>query len=330
MLLFAASIVISLFVLEFGLRVALGAPPAWRYPQESYVTDAEVGYALRPLQDGFTIAAPFHINSKGIRDTEYASFPARDVVRILALGDSQTFGVGVRSDETWPKQLERALEAAQPTHRFEVLNAGLPASATLNQARLLPRLLEAYHPACVVLGFYVNDVVALKAAAPFQIAEGSELTKRIVYIAKRSALVSSVLHVLLPIWNGPDAQAEALHEQGVLEDDGSPSVEAGWAQVDGSLASIARAALTRGACLAVLAMPRVDQIDGRESTTRYQERLRMLTERLVVPMVDPLESLRQERAQPLLVAWDGHYSGTAQGIMARELTSHVLAALNRP
>jgi hypothetical protein len=69
-----------------------------------------------------------NINSHGLRDEEFSLAKPADRFRILALGDSFTYGHGVRSEETYVKQLEAMLNHKLGNRgiRYEVLNAGVP------------------------------------------------------------------------------------------------------------------------------------------------------------------------------------------------------------
>ena len=62
-------------------------------------------------------------NSHGLRGAELAAKGTRK--RILAVGDSTTFGLGVNDEEAWPAQLEQLLNARGPEPQYEVLNAGV-------------------------------------------------------------------------------------------------------------------------------------------------------------------------------------------------------------
>jgi lysophospholipase L1-like esterase len=78
------------------------------------------------------------------------------VVRILALGDSFTWGDKVAdSDSTWPARLEVELSGRG---QVEVLNLGQRGWTTYNEGELLRRLGWQLDPQLVVWQFYVNDV----------------------------------------------------------------------------------------------------------------------------------------------------------------------------
>ena len=124
--LLTGSIVFALILLEISLRIILPTPIKWKYPQESYIYDSEIGHWLKPNHKAFTHDKAVSVNSIGIRDFEYPSIPLSGVYRILALGDSQTFGNGLELMDTWPKQLEKILNQTDNDSHFEVLNAGLP------------------------------------------------------------------------------------------------------------------------------------------------------------------------------------------------------------
>jgi lysophospholipase L1-like esterase len=95
-------------------------------------------------------------NSLGLRGPEVG--PKRGL-RILALGDSFTFGVGARQEETWPARLAELLGA-------EVLNAGAPGFGVPDAVAWYERYGAQLDPDVVVLAvFLAND---LQDASPDQ------------------------------------------------------------------------------------------------------------------------------------------------------------------
>src|SRR5439155_4351271 len=105
-----ASVCAALLVLELSLRAFYPAPVRFLYPQESYDLDPEIGHVLRPSQTAFTHDRSVHTNTLGFRDREFSPYSAPATLRVLALGDSQTFGNGLDLADTWPKQLEGMLQ----------------------------------------------------------------------------------------------------------------------------------------------------------------------------------------------------------------------------
>jgi lysophospholipase L1-like esterase len=75
--------------------------------------------------------------------------------RVLALGDSCTFGLGVEDDATWPAQLERALRTQGID--AEVVNAGVPGYSAFQGMRFLETRGLSLEPDVVVVTFGFND-----------------------------------------------------------------------------------------------------------------------------------------------------------------------------
>ncbi len=102
------------------------------------------------------LRAHVHRNSEGFRDREFSPAPAPGVHRILAVGDSFTFGSGVpRVEDTWPRVLESRLVAAGEA--AEVLNLAVPGTGTSFQRDLLLRKGYRLRPERIVIGFVPND-----------------------------------------------------------------------------------------------------------------------------------------------------------------------------
>ena len=75
------------------------------------------------------------------------------VKRIIALGDSVTFGLGVHAHETWPAVLERSLD------NVEVFNLAMCGWDVEQSVSLAVGELEAWTPDLVVWGNFPNDIL---------------------------------------------------------------------------------------------------------------------------------------------------------------------------
>lgn len=93
-------------------------------------------------------------NSRGLRgQTEY-EVPAPALTRrIVVLGDSFTWGLGVRDEETWPAVLQTLLGDVQ------VINLGVIGYGTDQQYLRLVEEGFRYEPDLVILGFFGPDAV---------------------------------------------------------------------------------------------------------------------------------------------------------------------------
>ncbi len=77
-------------------------------------------------------------------------------VRILAVGDSHTYGGGVEREESYPAQLQRALDERLPG-AYSVMNLGLPGMSSTQLRNRLPIWVQRYRPDVLIVWVGVND-----------------------------------------------------------------------------------------------------------------------------------------------------------------------------
>src|SRR4051812_45908155 len=121
-------------------------------------TDPRVLFEPRPGFNGFSEGTSVSTNSHGLREREFPLAKPADTRRVLFLGDSVTFGAGVRDSEPYARLLELDLEAdgAGP---IETINAGVVGYNTIQELGRLEDVGLAYQPDVVVLTFLVNDLL---------------------------------------------------------------------------------------------------------------------------------------------------------------------------
>ncbi|MBI4617747.1 MAG: SGNH/GDSL hydrolase family protein [Planctomycetes bacterium] len=114
---------------------------------------------LRPNYETVVEEVSVHTNSEGFRDDEFAPEKPPGEFRILAVGDSFTFGNKVAQGETWPQQLERILllETGRPV---QVINAGRWGLDTRDEMNELRKWAPKYSPDAVLLAYVHNDVTS--------------------------------------------------------------------------------------------------------------------------------------------------------------------------
>jgi lysophospholipase L1-like esterase len=115
------------------------------------------------------------INSKGMRDFEYAYEKPPGTFRILVLGDSVTFGWGVPMEDTYPKMLEKELNARGGGVHYQVLNAGTGNYGTREEAVFLREEGLKYSPDMIILAFFVNDAEMIAPVRQYGIKRHSYL-----------------------------------------------------------------------------------------------------------------------------------------------------------
>jgi len=97
---------------------------------------------------------PQGTNSLGLRGSEFAPQPPQGKRRILFMGDSVVYGMGVAPDSTIPASLEQLLGPDE----YEVLNAGVIGYHAMQYAQQMRELPALLNPDEIVLGITLNDV----------------------------------------------------------------------------------------------------------------------------------------------------------------------------
>jgi len=133
-------------------------------PQEvgpvRFACHPELGYIPVPGQQGerrlpgvFTFR--YSNNSLGWRGRrEYREVKPTEY-RVLFLGDSFTYGLGVDDDQTFAVQMEKDLRAG--LWSVEVMNAGCPGKGTDYALKCFQTVGRKFHPDLTALGFLGND-----------------------------------------------------------------------------------------------------------------------------------------------------------------------------
>jgi lysophospholipase L1-like esterase len=163
------SLVITLFILEFFMRLLLGEKPGnkgrlfktsiSRFPLGSQEND---GYSSVFLKNNSPVigGVEVYINNLGLRDykARRKTKPER-IKRIAIFGDSFAFGQGNKDRETFPAQLEKILHTKNVEFKnLEVLNFGVPGFNTIQEFIYLKRFGIQFKPDVVLLQWLFNDV----------------------------------------------------------------------------------------------------------------------------------------------------------------------------
>jgi lysophospholipase L1-like esterase len=79
-----------------------------------------------------------------------------DTIRILCLGDSNTFGIGAPKGYSYPEQLQRMLNN-NSSKKFIVFNGGIPGSNSSNLYNNLENNIQRYNPNIIIVLVGSND-----------------------------------------------------------------------------------------------------------------------------------------------------------------------------
>jgi lysophospholipase L1-like esterase len=161
-----------------------------------YVADARAGYRLTPGFSGRLErrehVTDFSVNAAGLRGGEIGPKSKR---RVLALGDSMTWGWGVSQGEEWIHAAAREV-ARLGGPEIESLNGGVNGYGTANELARLEELGPELSPDLVLVGFFINDFAdnLLGATGAYAVRDGylfdlaSQQTFREDWLTRRSHL----------------------------------------------------------------------------------------------------------------------------------------------
>ena len=272
-------------------------------------------------------AVEFRYNELGFRDVEWG--PKRpDVRRVIVLGDSFTEGWGVREADTYPRVLERLLNAAEPG-RWEVRNAGrrgadFPALFDTFETTL------AFGPDLLVYGMVPNDVDRSPEVAARQryvndwILDQSRLSTGEPPPVSRSRLVALV-EDRLSAWR-IDRTSTAWYRDLY----GEPN-RAGWRRTQDRLREMDGRLRAQRARFLVAAWPLLVGLDGRYPFQEGHDAVARFCADAGLACHDLLPALRSRPTADLIVhPADRHPSAEAHRLAAESLAPVVRSMVDAP
>jgi len=153
------SLVVALALGEWVCRLAhLG--DIILYERGMYVesTDPDLAYELKPGYDGTSYGSEVAVNSMGFRGPECSTEPRPGVFRVVCVGDSFTFGMGVKYEQAWPARLQTELPPPAGFREVEVINAGVSGYNLIQYCQEIADKVIPLKPHLVVVGLVGNDL----------------------------------------------------------------------------------------------------------------------------------------------------------------------------
>jgi lysophospholipase L1-like esterase len=353
LILLGFSLVFSLLVAELAVRLV--RPQAVMTVSPGlYQPDPPRRYRIAPsFQGRITNQAEFDTevatNREGLRGPEVGPKPAGGL-RILAIGDSFTFGVGARQDETWPARLEKSMPNVQ------VLNAGAPGFGVPDEVAWFEAHGAGLQPDAVIVAvFLAND---LQDASPDQpkvaVVDGSLVVpgetgglRRWLYYHSHlfRLLKSSVLEGRVRSLLGlkePWATRELRAEFSLYAPELPEALRKGAEATDAAVARLA----SRGVPAVAVLIPSLPQVDPRrwaalldrfgldpsDHDPRRPNRLfREIFERHGIPVLDLTDTFAAaiRKGQRIYYPIDQHLTPAGYDLMARTIGGFLPQARRR-
>ncbi|MCE9593764.1 MAG: SGNH/GDSL hydrolase family protein [Planctomycetes bacterium] len=157
-----------------------------------------LAYELAPSVDQDSLGVRVKTNALGLRDHELLDASTPNLFRVLAVGDSVTFGYRVDEPDCFASVLERELanSALAETRVFDVLNLGVSGYSTRDELAAFEGKWLALEPRLVLLNYCLNDP---------EIEPMQQLQR--VFVAPRWWQYSHLLRFLVQKWQVKNVQA---------------------------------------------------------------------------------------------------------------------------
>ncbi|MBX7166103.1 MAG: SGNH/GDSL hydrolase family protein [Pirellulales bacterium] len=320
---------VSLVALELATRAIFDrhgmhyAIEMWKYARllKRPSPVAGMGHEHIPGGRARLMGVDVEINSQGLRGPELSVAKPPGVYRILALGDSITFGWGAAFDASYPAVLQGILNRSAATapadpaatvRRYEVINSGVGNYNTVQEVAYFRERGLALQPDLVMLGFFLNDAEPQSHPARHFLARNSYL-----YVFAASGYDS--------LSRGWGLHSDWRDYYAGLYRDSAP----GWQACRGAIAELIDLCHEHQLPLVVLLIPELHQL-GNDYPFRYvHQKVAALAQGPQVSVLD-LTSAFDGQNPPTLWVSPGDAHPNAQGhqilaeAIARGLTTTVL------
>ncbi|MFP6769084.1 MAG: SGNH/GDSL hydrolase family protein [Planctomycetaceae bacterium] len=272
------------------------------------------------------------VNGVGLRGPEIASQKPEGTLRLLGLGDSFTFGVGVRDDDTFLRRLETRLSARTSC---QVLNAGTQGYNTHDQQLVLEDRWLGFKPDIVLVVFYLNDVYRDEAAVAFwNNGEGDGVYLRPTGAARFSLLADWCQHS----WRARALQQRMIrhYDQAYFTDPkqffANPQApdarKMDWPSSRHALERIAELGRDHGFRVGLAIFPELMSLDDDYPFAAIHELVAAACHKIGLPVHDLFPALKGHAARDLWVhPTDHHPNELAHDLVARSLEQFVRDSL---
>lgn len=313
--------IIILLILEVTVRVFQLAP---QLPENLGVKDPYLPFKPVPMSVYRVANSEFQVeyrhNSFGFRDVEHTLTKPQGVFRILALGDSFTYGSGVSLEESFPYRLEAELNSRNGDHpHIEIIKAGIPRYFPEAERILLEHYGVSYSPDLVLVGFVPNDVLDTHDGIDaVKVTESGYLVSR---EARQTSLLVTKLyirsHVFRILFASTVGRQRRINLEGQMDDIYRPNgfFEPDWEKVEQEFEKIVHVAQASGAQTVFVHIPQV----GRLSEMRDYPAVRLSRWSLNhdATFVDTLPALREaQKDREIYYAKDGHCRPAGHAVIA--------------
>jgi len=257
----------------------------------------------------------YRLNMFGLRGPDVSGMKQPNGFRVLCLGDSITFGEGVREEDTYAMQLQKLLAAAMPDRKVEVLNEGVQGYGTKEEINSYHLLGAAYQPDVVIIGFFLNDAMDFAETIRENDAANRELP------LSRPAQISK-------IWETLERRRHARAQQAEFFESIRRSFQTrNWEDCKDALLTFRGEAIRRNFRLIVVIFPVLWQLDGAYPLADVHKLVDDAFRDLGLEYIDLLDVYRGRDAESLWVhPTDQHPNEVAHRLAAERIAEYLQPA----
>ncbi len=268
------------------------------------------------------------INQFGFRDDKMSQTKPENTKRILALGDSFTFGMGVRHENIFTEKLQNFLGQKDQENNYEVVNMGAIGYTLDQELLLLKEKGLSLQPDAVIVNFFAGNDVTEFRRHEWVLDDNENLVKVIDtkhYVDDENRLrykgeeepVSYFANFIYTRWQilmkklgfnkeeGPTLTWPAFLEPD--DEHGDPNLPEYWAKVEYTLTEMKRILDEKGIKMIVVAIPMDVQTDKKfwkkysemyfdeeaYELSRPQAKMKQLTDTMGIEYIDLLPFFRE-------------------------------------
>lgn len=264
-------------------------------------------------------------NSLGLRERELSFDKDDKFYKLLFLGDSITFGVGVEVDATFVRLVEKLLNSSKDfaDKRSKTINAGVAGAGTIHEISLLRDIGIRYHPDIVVLNFFLNDIILI---SPEDVQEVKDSWERVYFkhkipVSLKNFLARSELFNLLKT-----GYRNLFIKMGFIDVPrtdwgfwGSSLKDGYYDKFREYIKEIKELGDKEGFKLVIVCFPNYFQVEAKFPDNIPQQRLSAIAQAEDVPFLDLLPVLKDKRkATTLYLDW-AHLSPEGHQFVAEKM-----------
>ncbi len=153
---------IDLMLLRHNLFYSTSDPEVYQQRADPHLLYAprpgaqyESTLSIHPLEQINKAKRIVNINAHGFRSPSWPKKKAEGVFRIFFFGGSNTYGLSVSDEQTYPWQLQKLLDQKSPG-KYEIWNGGITASVLSQKIAYAEYAIQNFEPDLIIIQDFIN------------------------------------------------------------------------------------------------------------------------------------------------------------------------------